>query len=160
MSVRSSKSQVGCAAALTSISTASAHQGFPDSPRVLPFLLFPVSFPNQSYRTCVSQVLQNHLSCSPESWDCLLPHGSIIPMSLARLWAKKPQFVSSCVSPAAVQASLTQVISNPQVFYLLSTQHPLLWDWLPKVNFFSNHKHLQQCNNQHEHQITSVIYYF
>lgn len=85
MSVRSSKSQVKCAAALTSISTASAHQGFPDSPRVLPFHLFPVSFPNQSYRTCVSQVLQNHLSCFPESWDCPLPHDSIIPMSCSLL---------------------------------------------------------------------------
>lgn len=87
---------------------------------------------------CLNMPLQHHRPCYPESWDCPLPHGSIIPTSCSPPWQagncrtvgqKSPDFVSTCVSPGVAQASLAQVIASPQVVYLLSTQHPLLWDW-------------------------------
>lgn len=89
MNVRTIKPQVGCVAGLTSIFTASAHQGFPDFHRVLPLHLFPVSFPNQSHRTWVFQAaLFEHAFAIPALlfWDCPVPHGSIIPMSCSSAW--------------------------------------------------------------------------
>lgn len=165
MSVRTIKPQVGCVAGLTSISPASAPQGFPDFHTLLPFHLFPISFPIQSCRTRVFLValLSEHAFATPSALfprklglpspprlhhsHELLP--SLAGRELRGCGSKNPHFVSTYVSPGDAQASLTQVIAKPQVVYLLRTQHPLLWDWTAKVeeNLFS-HKHLKQRSNQ------------